>query len=157
MLELDNEFVLASEIVAVRKETKKFSRLNLEGPSYRREKLKDLCPSDLEKCGEMLELLIKELEERTERGLRHVDHAKFPSLFYENLYDEVLAKFGFTLDHMLGYCFNQIDDREDNGSEPWEHQPKYEKAMDLWSNLLSENYKQMQLFRGGREAVISTR
>ena len=69
----------------------------LEGPHNRREFLKDFAPIGLENEEKILEFLRKKVSDRLDRGIENVDSSIFPTLFGEDLRDELVARFNVTL------------------------------------------------------------
>lgn len=163
ILNLEPEQVMASKIQLIRQKPKKYVEIFLAGPRPRILRAKETAPDYFKKAIEAINFVGKRITSRKERGFNSVDTSIFPSMFEEEITDELLVRYGLNFEQLIGVSVklmekeiqekNEDNRLEEDIKERWQEE---EFSLDGWKAFepkigpvgekfleLIENYKEM--------------
>lgn len=118
ILEVDPEQVMASKIQLIRQKSKEYvARMFIKGPITKITRGKLSSPDHFNKAIGAIGFVNKRILSRTKRGFNSVDTSIFPSMFEEELIDELLARYGLNLEQIIGVCVKLMEEEIEEKNE----------------------------------------
>lgn len=109
VLDIKEELIEASRIYLIRTNPSEFVEMLFVGPDSLNKRRTEQAPDFLKQSDLICDYVTKSIQARIERGFNSVNTDIFEESFYQTLDDELLIKFGISMDHFIGYSLKQID------------------------------------------------
>jgi len=141
-LDIEMDYLIASEISFIRVKADEFAELTLLGPTHRINMIENKNPAPqihIDKMRQVVKFIEKRVEARHSHGFNNCDINKVESLFLEELFDEVYARFGTDLDCFVAQAVLSGDQ--------WELREEFQSMVDKYKKFLVEVFRKKELFQ----------